>query len=410
MPEKRNGTLLGAYIALCALLVLFPACALGEPARELTQSCVFQTSDHKTLTCLSDGRYDTRWVSGKDSAARLEITLPEGETCGGVYILFSGEGAAFDVQTPGDGGKWETVASCQTDYLTGYAALSRACAGRLRIVPAGQSRRFRMAQIHVFAPGETPEWVQRWQPPCEKADLLVLAAHPDDEVLFMGGTLPTYAGERGLQVQVCNLVPSTQYRQLELLDCLWTCGVRHYPEFGSFGDVYKTSLSEMYRQSGWSRDAVYRYITKVIRKYKPEVVVTHDIDGEYGHGAHKVCADAMLKCIDRAADTRIEARQVKEYGVWQVKKLYLHLYPENVVDMDWRVPLGAFGGKTAFAIAQEGFLCHRSQLHAKYAVEDFGPYDNSLFGLAFSAVGADAEKNDFFENILPESLSSSAAF
>ena len=34
-----------------------------------------------------------------------------------------------------------------------------------------------------------------------------------------------------------------------------------------------------------------------------------------------------------------------------------------------------------------------------YRVEDFGPYDNAKFGLAFSTVGEDVEKNDFFENL-----------
>lgn len=382
----------------CVLLALFPACVLGETARDLAAECTFRTSDNKFLTCLSDGRYDTRWNSGKDSAARLEVTLPEGESCGGVYLLFSGEGAAFDVQVKNDVGKWETAASCQTDFLTGYTALPEGVS-QFRIVPAGGARRFRMAQAHIFSPGKIPDWVQQWNPPCEKADLLVLAAHPDDEVLFMGGTLPTYAGERKLQVQVCNLVPSANHRMLELLDCLWTCGVRNYPDFGSFGDVFKLNLSDMYKQDGWSRDKVYRYVTKVIRKYKPEVVVTHDVDGEYGHGAHKVCADAMRKCIERAADPRIEAKQAREYGEWQVKKLYLHLYPENVVDMDWRAPLEAFGGRTAFEMAQAGFQCHTSQLHTEYVVEDFGPYDNSLFGLAFSTVGEDIAKNDFMENI-----------
>lgn len=382
----------------CALLALIPACVLGETARDLAAECTFRTSDNKFLTCLSDGRYDTRWNSGKDSAARLEITLPEGESCAGVYLLFSGEGAAFDVQVKNDAGKWETAASCQTDYLTGYAALPEGVS-QLRIVPAKGARRFRMAQAHIFSPGTLPDWVQQWNPPCEKADLLVLAAHPDDEVLFMGGTLPTYAGEYKLQVQVCNLVPSSNHRMLELLDCLWTCGVRSYPDFGAFGDVFKLNLSDMYKQDGWSRDKVYRYVTKIIRKYKPEVIVTHDVNGEYGHGAHKVCADAMLKCIKRAADPRIEAKQVREYGEWQVKKLYLHLYPENIVDMDWRVPLEAFGGRTAFEMAQAGFQCHTSQLRTEYAVEDFGPYDNSLFGLAFSAVGEDIEKKDFMENI-----------
>mgnify|MGYP003495454503 FL=1 len=63
------------------------------------------------------------------------------------------------------------------------------------------------------------------------------------------------------------------------------------------------------------------------------------------------------------------------------------------------MPLEAFGGKTAFDMAEAAFQCHVSQLDTEYKVEDFGPYDNAKFGLAFSTVGEDESKNDFFENM-----------
>ena len=61
----------------------------------------------------------------------------------------------------------------------------------------------------------------------------------------------------------------------------------------------------------------------------------------------------------------------------------------------------AFGGKTAFDMAEAAFQCHTSQLKTDYRVEDFGPYDNAVFGLKFSFVGEDDAKNDFFENLQP---------
>lgn len=393
--KRKIGALATLFVCLFAL---FPALAQGEEARDITQLCTLSAPENKTLKCLSDGKYTTRWASQGGGRARLSIALPEGETCGGVYLQFYEEGVPFDVQAQNEAGQWETVASCETSYLTGYVQVPEGL-DHLRIVPGEGARRLKLAQVHVFSPGEAPDWVQRWQPPCEKADLLMLVAHPDDEVLFMGGTLPTYAGERAMQVQVCHLVPATPYRKLELLDCLWLSGVRNYPDLGDFRDIYKISLREMYKQTTWSEKRVLRHVTGLLRKYRPEVVVTHDINGEYGHGAHKVCADALQKCVALAADPTYESDQVAAWGTWQIKKLYLHLYPENVVDMDWRVPLSAFGGKTAFDIAEAGFACHISQQKTKYAVEDWGPYDNSLFGLAFSTVGEDTEKNDFFENI-----------
>ena len=102
------------------------------------------------------------------------------------------------------------------------------------------------------------------------------------------------------------------------------------------------------------------------------------------------------------------AQQQRDASLWQVKKLYLHLYPENQIDMDWRVPLDSFDGKTALEIAAEVFRFHRSQVggtvkyHGKeyeFKVQDSGYFDNSLFGLYYTAVGPDEAKNDMMEHV-----------
>ena len=77
------------------------------------------------------------------------------------------------------------------------------------------------------------------------------------------------------------------------------------------------------------------------------MVVTHDRGGEYGHGAHKVTADASVYCVENAANPSVLPALCEAYGAWTVKKLYLHMGEENVIRMDWNVPLSAMGGKTA---------------------------------------------------------------
>jgi len=69
--------------------------------------------------------------------------------------------------------------------------------------------------------------------------------------------------------------------------------------------------------------------------------------------------------------------------------------------MDWETPLDAFGGKTALEIAKIGMKEHSSQTDA-FAVKSHGTYDNSKFGLYFTTVGEDVEKNDFLEHIDPD--------
>ena len=83
-------------------------------------------------------------------------------------------------------------------------------------------------------------------------------------------------------------------------------------------------------------------------------------------------------------------------------KCYIHLYGEekDQVRFDWKgTKLEAFGGKTSFEVAEDGFRCHISQQNTDYHVEDWGPWDNSLFGLYRTTVGPDEAKDDFFENI-----------
>ena len=84
-----------------------------------------------------------------------------------------------------------------------------------------------------------------------------------------------------------------------------------------------------------------------------------------------------------------------------MKKCYLHLYEKDPLRFDWKgMKLEAFGGKSAWQVADEAWQCHVSQnLKGKYEVYTDGPYDSQLFGLYRSTVGADREHNDFFENI-----------
>lgn len=384
------------YLLLAGLLL--GGCALAEPAQEITADCAVRGKAKKTLECVRDGDYSTYWASLGGNEAYIELAAPQGGAIAGVYVQFYEEPCAFDVQVQDEDGGWTAAASCATDYMTGYAALPEE-AQAVRIRPSETGKRLFIAELHAYGPGETPDDVQRWQLPLEKADLLVISAHPDDEMLFMGGTIPYYAGERGLDVQVAYLVPSMPYRKLELLDGLWLCGVRNYPDLGPFPDRYKLVLREMYEIRGWSETRVMRYVAGLYRRYKPEVVVTHDVRGEYGHGAHRVAADAAQRCVALAADASYQPGNLEYTEPWQIKKLYLHLYEEGALRMDWRAPLEAFSGRTAFDMAQAAFACHISQQKTDYHVEDFGPYDNAKFGLAFSCVGEDSEKDDFFEHI-----------
>ena len=132
------------------------------------------------------------------------------------------------------------------------------------------------------------------------------------------------------------------------------------------------------------------------------------MNGEYGHGAHMAAADLSMLAYERSGD----AGYLPELGEpWALDKLYLHMYEENQQRFDWNVPLEAFDGQTALDIAKQAFACHLSQQGGevrdtknrlfRFKVTDGGIYDNALFGLYGSRVGADVKGGDLFENVVP---------
>ncbi len=368
-----------------------------EEAQEITKKCSFSAKSARTkFRYVYDNKYTTCWRSSSGSGAMFTVTLPAGTAASGVWIQWYEHPHSAAVYLP-EGKDWIEYSHSDGTYLSDYFPLPEGVSSFRIANPKGISTRMAIAELHIYGPGSTPSKAQIWNPPAEKADLMLLAAHPDDEILWFGGMLPTYAGQQGKTCQVCMMVPSVPRRRLEFLDCLWTCGVRNYPVWGKYPDSFSSTLKKQYIH--WNKNGVYKLVTGWIRRFKPDVLVTHDINGEYGHGAHRVCADAVIHCLSTASNEEKYTESAKEYGVWDVPKCYLHLYPENMIDMDWRQPLSAFGGKTSFEIAQEAFRCHISQQKSRYSVEDSGQGDCSLFGLYRSLVGSDIQKNDLFENI-----------
>jgi len=77
--------------------------------------------------------------------------------------------------------------------------------------------------------------------------------------------------------------------------------------------------------------------------------------------------------------------------------------------MDWNQPLSSFGGKTALEVANEAYQLHVSQLEYHSNVYGDGDYSSLNYGLAFTAVGQDEAKDDFFEHVDPARLSNYVA-
>lgn len=399
--DMKQGTAFVGRLLAAALLCLFMlsgAALADQKAEDITRGCRYSTNvNEDKLRYMHNNKYGNHWDGGEDG--EIHITCPNKRPAQGIMLSFFRDVSAVVVED--DGGN--EIARYDRPYATNWIPFDHPVKA-FTLKRAGGDVPLRLCNIHVMSEGKLPGWIQDWSTIEGNAELMLIVTHPDDEILWFGGLLPTYAGERHKKVQVVYMVGGNNgMRTAELLDGLWTMGVRLYPDIGTLPD--KTGASLRAAAEHWGGDDVApRRVTRALRRYKPQVVVTQDVKGEYGHYHHIIMSNAVIDAVTRyAMDPEYDPDSAMQYGVHTPQKLYVHLWKENRIKLNWRAPLSAFGGKTGLQVAREAFKKHESQQSGKpYRMADSGMRDCSLFGLYYTGVGPDEKKDDFFEHVLPE--------
>ena len=396
--KKRPGLQIFRRL-LCLLLcfALFPCVRASAEEQDVPAAKRLKF----TLSGLSGntkGLHDGKQGTSVPVPAGAVITLKASEPIGSLYILWDAEPLEWTLTAGG-----ETVLCGTMGFRHEFVTLPQP-AETVKI-SLSKAAPIRINEISAYSPGTPPANVQVWDPPTDRADILVIPTHSDDEFIYFGGILPYYAGELGLDVQVMYMInhqKTQRVRNHELLNGLWTAGVRWYPVVNNAKDLFIKSRKEA-ADTYESRFLLAQ--VREIRRCKPLVIVGHDVNGEYHNQVHIQNALCLQKAVELAADASFDPSSAESYGTWDTPKLYLHLYgpkSERTV-LDYSIPLEAFGGKTAFQIAKKAFACHKSQKSLGYKVYGAGTsYDSRSFGLFRSLVGPDENRNDLMEHIVPE--------
>ena len=398
--DGLTSVLLSLVLVMCLWMALIAPPGLAEDAgkgADITKKCAFKVSEGNKDKFL-DGKAGTLW-SPKHKDAWIGIKLPKDTRAGWLRVEWMFDPTAYELTEYDDAMsplRTRTQADMWPNIYSMYELLPETRVIQLKLTAKDQS----ICRVGVYSAGELPADAQLWNPPVDKADLMVLSTHQDDELVFMGGTIPYYAVALQKPTVIVYMTNCARYRRAEALNALWKMGVRDYPDFINLKDEKVGSIEAGIKLWG-GKDKVLSLVVERIRRYKPEVIVAQDLNGEYGHNQHKITARCAKYAIDAAADPSQYPESAQKYGTWQVKKLYHHLYKENTLEMDWETPMEALGGKTPLEVAKIGMKEHSSQTGA-YAVKSHGTYDNSKFGLYFTTVGDDEAKNDFLEHIDPD--------
>ena len=385
MPKRLKFAVFTALLVCCTSF-MYTKAEGTVTAADITKNVAI-TSEKFSISAITDDNIATH-SAGENAEIAITSEIP----MGGIYIKYNKA-----PQTPGSLNGAYAIA--ENAFLHEYIPLDGTLSATLSYVSAD------ICDIFIFSEGETPDYVQKWEVGEPETDLLLCATHSDDDQLFFAGLIPYCAGHMGLRVRVAYFVNhyDTYNRTHELLDGLWHCGLKYYPDISPFPDGYSESISgaEGYLASkGISHEDIVAFQRGLLDKYKPLVVVLHDFDGEYGHGAH------MLNTA-----TFVEACENAESGEYVPEKIYIHLYEQGTLTLDIDTPLDEFGGKTAFQVSQDAFRFHKSQHWTWFYDWIYGKsgnvtlssqiksYNPAKYGLYFSSVGADTGKNDMFENV-----------
>ncbi|MDT9688360.1 N-acetyl-1-D-myo-inositol-2-amino-2-deoxy-alpha-D-glucopyranoside deacetylase [Streptomyces sp. P9(2023)] len=158
--------------------------------------------------------------------------------------------------------------------------------------------------------------------------LLLVHAHPDDESINNGATMAKYAAE-GAQVTLvtctlgeegevippalAHLAPDREdrlgpHRVGELADAMKELGVTDHRFLGGpgrFRDSGMMGVEQNRRPNAfWNTDVdtAAPYLVEIIRETRPQVMITYDPDGGYGHPDHIQAHRVAMRAAELAED------------------------------------------------------------------------------------------------------------
>jgi N-acetyl-1-D-myo-inositol-2-amino-2-deoxy-alpha-D-glucopyranoside deacetylase len=179
--------------------------------------------------------------------------------------------------------------------------------------------------------------------------LLLVHAHPDDETINNGVTMAKYAadgidvtlvtctrGEEGevLVESLLNLASSKddklgEHREVELKDAMHELGIKDFRFLGSPDKKWRDSGMMGMPQNDrkdvfWQADLdeAANELVKIILETKPQVLITYDEFGGYGHPDHI-----------KAHQVAMRAAEIASQQGWQVSKIYWNTMPRSVIQM-----------------------------------------------------------------------------
>jgi LmbE family N-acetylglucosaminyl deacetylase len=177
----------------------------------------------------------------------------------------------------------------------------------------------------------------------DQRKLLAVLAHPDDESFGLGGTLAAYAA-RGVEVhlicatggEVGTVSPEMlrgfsdigELRRHELRCAAEELGLKkvHFLQYRDSGMPGTADNRHPDALAAAPKEEVAAQIAHLIRQLQPQVVVTFDPFGGYGHPDHIAIHEATVAGFYAAGNPDLD----DELPPYSPQKLYFHTFPRKI--------------------------------------------------------------------------------
>ncbi|MDN4160223.1 N-acetyl-1-D-myo-inositol-2-amino-2-deoxy-alpha-D-glucopyranoside deacetylase [Nocardioides abyssi] len=210
--------------------------------------------------------------------------------------------------------------------------------------------------------------------------LLLVHAHPDDETIGQGATMAKYVAEgRGVTLVTCTagemgeiLVPDLEHlaadkedrlgehRRGEIADAMAELGVTDHRWLGGFGTYRDSGMAwhpdghaigdpeviAKHPNAFWNADLTEAadHLVRVIREVRPQVLVTYDQFGGYGHPDHIQAHRVAMYAAQLAA---VPSYKSDLGEPWDIAKIYWGAMSESRMRQGLRM-LREAGDTTSF--------------------------------------------------------------
>lgn len=254
------------------------------------------------------------------------------------------------------------------------------------------------------------ENLQKLQKLGTSPSVLYIAAHPDDENTRLLSYLSNELHLRTAYLSLTrgdggqNLIGSETEEALGLIRTQELLAARRidgaeqfFTRAFDFG--YSKTPDETFRI--WNRDSILHDVVWVIRKFRPDIIITRfPTTGEGGHGHHTASAMLAVDAFTAAADPKRFTNQLKKCETWQAKRLYWNNFmPSRDEKTDTKnmlkVNVGAYNQALGLSMGEIASLSRSQHKSQGFGVKKQRGEINEYF----SYLAGDSAKSDVFENL-----------